>query len=299
MAKKLLESGVSSFALCGTTGECAALLWDEKRGFITTMVDTVKKRVPIFAGATALGTKEVIRQMRELSRVGAEGAFLGLPLWQTPTLTNSIQFYADLSEAVPDMAIMVYSNSNFFKSDFPVEFWEGAAKKAPTVITNKIAHGIEHLADEIRVAGHQITFVPGASAAYEAYKKVPGKFTAIWSTGPGPEPHVALIDAMNSGDVSKVEQIQQDLRAVPAAQPQGAMAPGGGLKGWQGRMASSFAHYNVQFVKQHWNASGFQDVGPLRPPYIDLPDEWKKAIEIHEKPWAELRQKYIKKVPVR
>ena len=70
-------------AACGTTGECAALLWEEKRSFIDTVVQVARKRVPVFAGATALGTKEVVRQMRGLKDIGADGAFVGLPLWQT------------------------------------------------------------------------------------------------------------------------------------------------------------------------------------------------------------------------
>ena len=41
----------------------------------------------------------------------AEGAFVGLPLWQTPTIENSVRFLTDLSEAVPEMPIMVYVNS--------------------------------------------------------------------------------------------------------------------------------------------------------------------------------------------
>ena len=39
-----LDSGVAGYALCGTTGECAALLWEEKQAHITTAVETVKKR---------------------------------------------------------------------------------------------------------------------------------------------------------------------------------------------------------------------------------------------------------------
>ena len=33
MTEKLIEAGVGSFAACGTTGEGAALLWEEKRDF--------------------------------------------------------------------------------------------------------------------------------------------------------------------------------------------------------------------------------------------------------------------------
>src|SRR5712692_11004798 len=95
MIENLVAAGIGTIAACGTTGECAALLWEEKAAFIDTIVQVNRKRVPVFAGATALGTKETIQQMRGLKDVGADGAFVGLPLWQTPTIENAVQFYAD------------------------------------------------------------------------------------------------------------------------------------------------------------------------------------------------------------
>jgi hypothetical protein len=108
--------------------------------------------------------------MRGLTEIGADGAFVGLPLWQTPTLENSVKFFTDLSEAVPDMPVMIYSNSMFFKSTFPTPFWQGVAQKAPTVITTNVTYGIGTLLDDIRVAGDRINFMPGQNNIYVAYK---------------------------------------------------------------------------------------------------------------------------------
>lgn len=298
MVSKLVASGVGSFAFCGTTGGCMSLLWEEKRDFIATAVQTVNKRVPVFAGCTALGTKEVIRQMRGMRDVGAEGAFIGLPLWQTPTLENSVQFFADLSEAVPDMGIMIYSNSTFFKSDFLPEFWAGCASKAPTVITNKIAHGMTHLEKDIAGAGHQITFVPGAGgAAYQAYKRAPGKIQAIWATSAGPEVYVALANAIIKQDTAMVEQINNDLKTLPpGVADEGPANRGGGppaVMNWQARMDTGMARYNTQWVNLVWKYSGYADIGPMRPPYKDFDEESRKRLETFGKAFGELRKKYM------
>src|SRR5262249_10128417 len=138
MVENFIRDGVGGIALCGTTGECAALLWEEKLAFVDTALQVARHRVPIFAGSTSLGTKETVRQMRPLRALAAEAAFVGLPLWQTPTTKTSVRWFAALSAATPDMAIMVYSNAMFFKSTFPRPFWEGVANRARTVITNKI-----------------------------------------------------------------------------------------------------------------------------------------------------------------
>ncbi len=289
----LIDSGVSAFAFCGTTGENAALLFDEKKAFIAGAVQANKHRIPIFAGATNLGTKDVIRQARILRDVGADGLFLGLPLWQTPTLENSVRYFADVAEAVPDMPILVYSNSMFFKTDFPVEFWAGLAKTAPTVVTNKIAYGLDHIDQDVKVSGHQIKFVPGSLSFIEADKKAPGHFNACWSTGYAPEPYVAAINAFNNKDTKRLEEIVADIHSVPPFTPPGGMATPQGLKGWAGRMESGFAHYNAQVHKWEWKHAGYLDIGPMRAPYTDLPDDWKKAAETHVKVWMEMRKKYV------
>jgi len=282
MTESLIQAGIGSLAACGTTGERAALLWEEKRAFMDTMFQVNRKRVPVFAGATALGTKEVVRQMKGLRDIGADGAFVGLPLWQTPTLENSVQFYADLSEAVPELAIMIYSNALFFKSTFPTAFWSGVAKQAPTVITTKVTYGIGTLLEDMRVAGHQINFMPGQNNIFPAYKMARTKITACWSTSAamGPEPVVALMEAIQKDDEARVDAIWEDMRSVPAFMPPGAV--------------SQFAQYNAQAEKWRFNASGYINCGPSRAPYSDLPDKWKKHAELHGKGWAELRKKYMK-----
>jgi trans-o-hydroxybenzylidenepyruvate hydratase-aldolase len=267
--------------LNGTTGECAALLVDEKQKFWATAVDAAKKRVPVFAGVTALGTKEVIRQMKIAKDVGCDGAFLGLPLWQTPTLENSVQFYADLGEAMPDMPVMVYSNAMFFKSNFPVPFWAGLAKKARTVITNKVTYGIEHLLEDIRVAGHKINFMPGETSVYPAWRMCRPNINAMWSTssgGMGAEPWVAMMDAIWKDDEKRAAEVFEDIRSVPSFFPENGFA--------------SFPFYNAQAEKWRFNASGFVKCGPSRAPYYELPDAWKQAADAHGKGWAELRKKY-------
>jgi trans-o-hydroxybenzylidenepyruvate hydratase-aldolase len=280
MMDSLIRDGIGLIAACGTTGECAALLWDEKRAFIDTLVQANRKRVPIFAGPTALGTKEIVRQMRGLKDVGADGAFVGLPLWQTPTIENSVQFFADLGQAVPDMPIMVYANPMFFKSTFPTVFWEGVAKHAPTVITTKATYDAKQLPDDVAVAGHRINFMPGQNGIYPAYKSLRTRVTACWSTSAAmePEPLVALMAAIQRDDGRRVDEIWEDMHGLPSMIPAGEFA--------------HFPEYNSQAEKARFNAAGYINCGQSRAPYRDLPDEWRKLAEQHGKAWAELRRKY-------
>lgn len=293
----MITSGTSVFGLCGTTGENAALLFEEKREYIATALKAAKDRALIFAGATALGTKEVVRQMRVMRDLGAKACFIGLPLWQTPTLKMSVQYYADLSQAVPDMAIMVYSNSMYFKSDFNTEFWEGIGKRAPTVITNK-AGSAGDIAEHVRVAGHQVTFVPIFGAFLEADKRAPGKFGALWTTFMAPEPLVAFINAFNKGDRKRAEEIMTDIRTATGGRDprQEGPASAPGYPDYSSRMLALFASHNAQAVKVQWNASGYLQggVGPFRAPYTDMPEDYARDLEERARQWMKMREKYVK-----
>lgn len=112
----------------GTFGECATLTWEEKRDYVSTVVETIRGRVPYFCGTTALNTREVIRQTRELIDIGANGTMLGVPMWVKMDLPTAVQFYRDVAGAVPEAAIAIYANPEAFKFDFPRPFWQRCPK---------------------------------------------------------------------------------------------------------------------------------------------------------------------------
>ncbi|MFI5266352.1 MAG: dihydrodipicolinate synthase family protein [Chloroflexota bacterium] len=284
LVEKLIAAGCTSIGVAGTTGECAALLWEEKRDLADTVVQVARKRIPVIAGATALGTKEVVRQMRGLKDVGVDGCLVGLPLWQTPTLDNAVRFYADLGEALPDVPIMVYANSMYFKSVFPTEFWAGLARKAPTVLMCKVSYGVEHIVQDVEAAGHQINFIVGESNLYEAYKKAGTRITAGWATsaGMGPEPVVALMDAVLKDDAAKAAEVQADLKSLPPTFPPPA------------EFRKEFPKYNAQINKYMANRAGFANFGPFRAPYTDLPEELKPHLDRVVEARKALRQKYLR-----
>src|SRR5687768_11915981 len=119
----LIAAGVDGLLSLGTFGECATLAWEEKRAFIATAVETVRGRIPFFAGTTTLNTRETVRQTRVARDIGVDGTMLGPPMWCYPDLATTLQFYEDIAEACPDVAICVYANSEAFKFDFPRSFW--------------------------------------------------------------------------------------------------------------------------------------------------------------------------------
>jgi len=291
-AKKLfnmtLASGISGYALCGTTGENGGLLWEEKIGYFKTAVETVNHRGYIFAGCTALGTKETIRQMREAHKLGVDGCFVGLPLWQTPTIENMNAWWKDLAEACPDIPLMVYSNSMFFKTTFPNEFWQGVGKFGTTIVTNKISYQSADLGKDMEAAGPRVQFLPGGSSVIQRSRDYPGKFKGTWTTQGSPEIFVAAVNAVLNNDSDALARVEADFKSLPARNPAMSLQHGAASG-----PESEFASYNSQVERAGWNAQSYLKVGPPRPPYRDLPQYWKDSIAIWGKACDEMRKKYI------
>ena len=284
MVENLIAGGVGGISLCGTLGESAALLFEEKRQFYDVVVQVARKRVPIFGGTTALGTRETINQMRAVRDVGIDGAFVGLPFWQKPTIGVALRWFKDLSEAVPDLPIMIYSNSRVFRFAFPKEFWFELIRLAPTVITNKITSEaiMRDLEEVVERTGQHIAHLPNERQAVDVWRRVGGRVRGLWSTSgnEGPEPVVALSDAINENDEARVESISKDIQAVPHYRPK--------------ESEMTFDELETQVQKARFVAAGFINPGHSRAPYSyeDLPPEWVESSTVHARAWAEMRKKY-------
>ncbi|ALE55172.1 MULTISPECIES: dihydrodipicolinate synthase family protein [Paraburkholderia] len=284
VAEELVKAGVDGIISLGTFGECAALTWDEKRAFISTVVETVRGRIPFFCGTSSLNTRETIRQTREAFDIGADGTMLGLPMWQICDVKSAVQFFSDVAEAVPEMAIAVYANPEAFKFDFPRSFWAGVSE-IPQVVTAKYM-GIGALHLDMMLTKRRIRFLPIDMDYVAAARIDPDFITGFWTSGTnlGPAPAIHLRDevlkAKKTGDWSKAQELQNAILATAQT-----LFPNGSFK--------EFSTYNVQLEKARFNAGGWMNAGPARPPYRfdSVPEAYLEGARISGRKWAELHEK--------
>ncbi|CAJ0903247.1 Trans-O-hydroxybenzylidenepyruvate hydratase-aldolase [Ralstonia sp. LMG 32965] len=286
IVEELIAAGVNGILSHGTFGECATLTWEEKRDFVSTVVETARGRVPYFCGTTALNTREVIRQTRELIDIGAQGTMLGVPMWVKMDLPTAVQFYRDVAEAVPDAAIAVYANPEAFKFDFPRPFW-AEMSKIPQVVTAKYL-GIGMLDLDLKLAPN-IRFLPHEDDYYAAARINPERITAFWSSGSMCGPATALVlrdevvKAKKTGDWAKAKAISDDMRAADAT-----LFPRGDF--------SEFSKYNIGLEKARMDEAGWLKAGPCRPPYTLVPDEYLAGARKSGNAWAALHTKYAEEL---
>jgi len=284
MVEGLISSGINGILSLGTLGEGATLTWNEKKVFMSTLVETARGRIPVFVGSTALNTRDVIEQARFAKDIRAQGTMLGLPMWCAPSTDVAVQFYRDVAEAVPELNIAIYANSEAFKYDFPAPFWAGVAE-IPQVVTAKYI-GIGSLLQHLHAVKGRIKLLP-LDFDYYAAARIDDGIDAFWTSGAVCGPTVAIhlrdlvAEARQTGDWATARAWH--ARMAPTAAP---LFPDGSFK--------KFSMYNIALEKERINAAGWMRAGPVRPPYHLVPEEYLLGARKSGQLWAELHQEILR-----
>lgn len=278
----LIAAGIDGILSLGTLGECSTLTWEEKRKFLAVAVETVAGRVPFFAGTTSLNTRETIRQTREAHDIGADGTMLGLPMWCPADVPTAVQFYRDVAEACPDVAICIYANPYAFRFDFPAKFWSQVAD-IPQVVAAK--HGnFARLASDIEASRKQIRLLPIDIAYAQAAQADPDFVTGFWTSNAVCGPLVstrqrdAVERAKTTGDWTKAKELGDAIGKAMAP-----LIPNHDF--------GIFSTHNIGLEKEKINAAGWMKAGPCRPPNHLTPEEYLQGARTSGQMWAMLERK--------
>lgn len=281
MTEAMVGAGVDVILTNGTFGECASLTWDELQAFVDTVIQTVRHRVPVFAGATTLNTRDTIARGRRLRDLDADGLFLGRPMWIALDDRGIVQYYQDVAEALPDMSLVLYDNPSAFKGKIsPTAYRELA--KIPQIVASKhtgLASGTA-IAD-LHAVGDAIRLLPTDENWYYLARLFPDKVKACWSgnVACGPAPLIALKDAIASQDWERAGSITRDLEWAHET-----FFPRGGFE--------EFSKYNIQLDRAKFEGAGYIHPGPARPPYTHAPEEYLEGARETGRRWGQLQAKY-------
>lgn len=275
MVNALIDDGCSGLIALGTTGECATLSQQDYEAFVSCFLDTASRRVPTFIGATSLGGHEIARRLKFLEDSGADGTLLGLPMWQPMTTESAVNFYAEVSQSFPNLAVMVYANQRAFRYPFAEDFWENVIHKAKTVIAAKVSKP-RNLSALLNIVGDRVNIIPNEMVLESFYLESPETTTACWATAGsmGPKPIIELMKAVQNKDNEAVRKLSAIL--AWANEPIASLVSN----------SDEFAFYTIQMEKSRINAAGYCSPGPVRSPYSYMPESLKRDSEECGRRWA-------------
>lgn len=106
----LASAGVDAVVTTGSNGEFHTMPSDMLKRVIVALVDECPDNVMAVAGCSAVHTEEAIARTRFAMEAGADAAMNVSPYYVGLTDRELVTFWKDLSQACPDIGLIVYNN---------------------------------------------------------------------------------------------------------------------------------------------------------------------------------------------
>jgi 4-hydroxy-tetrahydrodipicolinate synthase len=105
----LLGQGVNGIFTLGSSGEFSHLTLEERELVIRIVADEVGGRVPVMAGASESGTRQVLQMLERAARAGADVAVVLPTYYMIPTEAEVIRHYELVLDRSP-LPVLLYNN---------------------------------------------------------------------------------------------------------------------------------------------------------------------------------------------
>src|SRR5581483_1292072 len=103
-----IEGGVDMLLPCGTTGEGATLDENETDRVLQIVIEQVKGRIPVIAGAGSNSTAKAVQMTKRAKKIGADGVLSVGPYYNKPTQQGYYEHFKAIAES-EEIPIVVYN----------------------------------------------------------------------------------------------------------------------------------------------------------------------------------------------
>jgi 4-hydroxy-tetrahydrodipicolinate synthase len=217
LVQRLVEAGVGSIGLLGSTGTSAYLTREARRRAVEVGVEAAGGRCPIMVGIGALRTDEAVRLGQDAKAAGADAVLLApvsyMPLTEDEVAQHFITVAADVG-----LPLCVYNNpttTHFTISDALL----ARLSRTPNILAVKNpAPTADQAARDLSVLRAHVP--PGFSLGYSgdgrATEALIGGGDAWYSVLAGlfPRPCLEILDAVERGDLDGARQLDQKLQPL-------------------------------------------------------------------------------------
>jgi 4-hydroxy-tetrahydrodipicolinate synthase len=103
-----IQEGVHGIVPCGSTGEAMTLSEDEWERTIEIVVDQVKNRLPVIAGAGSNWTEKAVNLTKKAYKLGVSATLQVVPYYNKPTQEGLYQHFKTIAAAC-DLPVVLYN----------------------------------------------------------------------------------------------------------------------------------------------------------------------------------------------
>ena len=163
-----IAGGVHGIFVLGSSGEIYGLDDGQKRRVVEISAEHVNGRVPLYAGASEITTRDVIKTARMVQSIGGVSALSVLtPYFMTPTQSELIEHFTAIA-ASTDLPILLYGN-------------EGKTHLRITVETNLALSAIDNIVGIKDSSGDMSLMIDYIRTAPDGFTVLAGRDTLIYA----------------------------------------------------------------------------------------------------------------------
>lgn len=268
---RMINDGIDVITTTGSFGECYNLHWDEYKTLAAAAVDAVKKRVPLFIGATSPNAREVVERLKFVQDIGGDGTLLGVPYYDAQSPDYMADFYSQIAEMFPKLGILIYHNPVNHKVKIPVSVFPRLVQY-PNIVGMKDSHrDTREFVRLIEIIRGKISVMTNQAQMFPYYKM---GAAGCWSIDAwmGPWPVLHLRNLVRAEKDQEALQVIAEIMSVA-----GGERPGGN-EGATAKLPIEFA--------------GYVKPGPARTPIVKFSETTIERAKKKAEGWKKLCDKY-------
>lgn len=208
-----LENGTDAIIVCGTTGEAAAMSYEERIRTIEAVVRHVDGRVPVIAGTGSNNTENAIAMSRDASGAGVDALLVVTPFYNKATPKGLIRHYTAVADAV-EKPVILYHVPSRTGVKCTAEIYAALAEH-PNIVGVKEAGGDLALVQKTRELCPEDFYIwSGNDDETAPIMLFGGKGVISVAANVMPEAMHRLTEACLNGDFATAGQMQLKLRKL-------------------------------------------------------------------------------------
>ena len=192
--------------------------------------------MPLFIGSTSPNAREVVQRLKFIQDIGGDGTLLGVPYYDAQSPDYIVDFYSQIAEMFPKLAILIYHNPVNHKVKIPVSVFPRLVKY-PNIIGMKDSHrDTREFVRLMEIIRGKISVMTNQAQMFPYYRM---GSSGCWSIDAwmGPWPVLYLRNLVRAGKDHEALQIITEIMSAA-----GGERPGGN-EGATAKLPIEFAGY--------------------------------------------------------
>ena len=212
-----IAGGVHGLFILGSTGEIYGLEYEQKKRALEITVEQANGRVPVYAGASEITTRDCIKLAQLAESVGAQAISVLTPYFITPSKNELKEHYLKIAKSTK-LPIILYNNSDRTNVNITADLAEELAD-VDNITGIKDSSGDMTLMGEYirRTKGKDFSVIAGRDTLILSNLVYGGAGAIAATANIAPKLPVGIYNAFKEGNLEKAREFQYALAPLRIA----------------------------------------------------------------------------------